>query len=239
MFFIICDDNKEFADRLKVRLEKLEPSCSVIVFNSADQLRFNLPEMASYTDAIFMDINLGSSSGISEASELLKEYPNLKFVYITGYSEKYAQEIFRCPPEMSPTAFLVKPVGDEFLKNAVERIKGAKTVQEQPLCLKSGGRMVLLQPSSIKYLSVQGRKVTFYTETEAVETNNTLGEWVKRLPDYFIQCHKSFCVNIRYIRFIHGRKEIVLTDGTHIPISRGYAESFLQAVTMGFDNLPE
>ncbi|MGN0596425.1 MAG: LytR/AlgR family response regulator transcription factor [Ruminiclostridium sp.] len=239
MFFIICDDNKEFAESLRLRIKRLEPSCSVIIFNSAEQLRFNLPEMALYTDAIFMDINLGSSSGIREATELLKEYPGLKIVYITGYSEKYSQEIFRCPPEMSPTAFLVKPVKDEFLKNAVERIKGAKAVQEQPLCLKNGGSKVLLQPSAIKYISVQGRKVTFYTETGAVETNNTLGECVKRLPDYFIQCHKSFCVNIRYIRVIHGRKEVVLTDGTHIPISRGYAESFLQEITMGFDNLPE
>ena len=115
MFFIICDDNKEFADSLRLRIKKLEPDCSVIVFNSAEQLRFSLPEMASYTDAIFMDINLGESSGICEGTELLMEYTNIKIVYITGYSEKYSQEIFRCPPEVSPTAFLVKPVGEDLL----------------------------------------------------------------------------------------------------------------------------
>lgn len=238
MFFIICDDNKEFADSLRLRIKKLEPDCSVIVFNSAEQLRFSLPEMASYTDAIFMDINLGESSGICEGTELLMEYTNIKIVYITGYSEKYSQEIFRCPPEVSPTAFLVKPVGEDLLKNALERIKGIKSVQEQPLCIKNGSNKVFLRPSEITYLSVQGRKVTFFTKTDTIETNNTFGECLKRLPDYFLQCHKSFCVNIRYIRLIQGKKEIQLTDGTVIPISRGYADTFLKEITARFDELP-
>lgn len=237
MHYIICDDNQVFADGLKRQLLELEPMCSVGLYYSAEQLRFDLSEIALDTDAIFMDIKLENSSGIDEIVPILNSFPHIKVVFITGYPDEYSQEIFKCPPDMTPTAFLVKPIKEELLKNALRRIKESLSVQKHHFCIKTRHNRLLIPTDTIMYFSVQGRKVTVFTQSEHIEINCTLAECMKHLPKNFVQCHKSYCVNIKYIQEIHGWNEITLTDGTKIPISRGYAENFKKSVTTMYSEL--
>lgn len=238
MRYIICDDNQTFAEGLKKQLTKLEPECTVKVYDSAEQLKFDLPETALHTDAVFMDIKLGNNSGIDEIVPILGSYPNMKVVFITGYPNEYAQEIFKCPPEITPTAFLVKPIKEELLQNALARIKGSESVPKQQFIIKNGHTTRLIPMDAIGYISVQGRKVTVNTLSDSIEMNSTLSECIKQLPQTFVQCHKSYCVNVKHIKEIHSWNEIILTNGVKLPVSRGYSDSFKRAVTAMYANLP-
>lgn len=244
MNFVVCDDNKDFADYLGQYLSEIEPNCFVKVFHSAEGLLFNIPELSEYVDAIFLDINLKHENGIDVAVDILREYLNINIVYITGYPDEYSQAIFNCPPDIVPTAFLVKPIKKEFLLNAIERIKGINSNPDNYknfICVKKQNEKLVIHTDKISYISVQGRKLTIYTPHESIERvtiNNTLSQFIKQLPKNFVQCHKSFCVNLQYVKSFNGWKKVTLTDNTEISISRSFTNSFKQAVTEMYSVIP-
>ncbi|MGN1119959.1 MAG: LytR/AlgR family response regulator transcription factor [Oscillospiraceae bacterium] len=230
MNYIICDDNREFANSFCLQLKELEPDCGVIQFNTEASMLFAMPDIAGATDAIFMDIQLTDSSGIELAAKLAQQYPNIRIVYITGYNE-LAQHIFECPPDVFPTAFLVKPIKRELLQNALNRIRCGKQ-QEVLVPFKSGRTTCYIKAEDIFRISVFGRKLSVLTTKESLEFNGTLADCMKVLPEGFVQCHKSYCVNLRRIKEINGWHEIVLTNEETVPISRGFADGFRTAVTL-------
>lgn len=51
------------------------------------------------------------------------------------------------------------------------------------------------------------------------------------LPKNFVQCHKSYCVNLEYVRNFNGWKTVTLTDNTEIDIGRSFVNDFKRIVT--------
>lgn len=237
MQYIICDDNQEFANNFRLQLIEEEPDCTVKVYYSIEQLNEVISAVAQSTDAIFMDIRLQNSSGIDEAIHILENYPEIKIVYITGYPEKYSEQIFCCPSSMTPTAFLIKPVKKEMLKNTLVRLKEKTSSSVKMLIIKKGQDQILVPIDDILFLSVMGRKLTIKTPYDLIEINGRLSEYMKQLPRYFVQCHKSYCINIRHIRKIHSHNEVLLSNGESLPVSRGYAVSFMDSVTAMYNDL--
>lgn len=237
MYFIVCDDNKDFADYFGKQLSETEPDSIVKVFHSAKRLLFNLPELSGYVDAIFLDINLENMNGIDVAVDIQHRYPNISIVYITSYPDDYSQAIFNCPPDVVPAAFLVKPVKTEYLKNAIERIKGINRNSENDkrfICVKTQQEKYIIRTDKITHISVQGRKLTIYTpceETKEITVNSTLSQFMNMLPKNFVQCHKSYCVNLEYVRNFNGWKTVTLTDNTEIDIGRSFVNNFKRIVT--------
>lgn len=244
MYFVVCDDNKDFADYFGGLLSEIEPNCITKVFHSAERLIFNLPELSEYVDAIFLDINLENRNGIDIAVDIQHRYPNISIVYITGYPDDYSQAIFNCPADVVPTAFLVKPVKTEYLKNAVERIKGINHNSENDkrfVYIKTQQEKHIIRTDKITYISVQGRKLTIYTpceETKTITVNSTLSQFMKKLPKNFVQCHKSYCVNLEYVKNFNGWKRVTLNDNTEIDIGRSFVNDFKRIVTEMYSVLP-
>lgn len=236
MQFIICDDNQEFANNFRLQLNEEEPDCTVKVCYSIEQLNEVVSAIAPSTDAIFMDIRLQNRSGIDEAMHILGNYPDIKIVYITGYPERYSERIFCCPSPMTPTAFLIKPVKKEMLKNALVRIK-EKSPPSRMLLVKKRQDQIFVPTDDILFLSVMGRKLTIKTLHDSIEVNGSLSEYIKQLPKYFVQCHKSYCINLRHIRKIHSHNEVLLSNGENLPIGRGYIVSFISSVTAMYNEL--
>lgn len=237
MQYIICDDNQEFANDFKLQLIEEEPDCTVMVCYSVEQLNGIISAIAPSTDAVFMDIQLQKSYGIDEAIHISEKFPDIKIVYITGYPEKYSEQIFCCPSSMTPTAFLIKPIKKEMLKNTLARLKEKTPPAARMLLIKKGQDQILVPIDDILFVSVMGRKLTIKTLNDLIEINGRLSEYMKQLPEYFVQCHKSYCINIRHIRKIHSRNEVLLSNGESIPVSRGYAVSFMDSVTAMYNAL--
>ena len=122
MKYIICDDNENFARHLKECILDIEPGGTFALFNSLSEIRANIDYVVSDSDAIFFDIRLKDGNGIEGAKEIILKYPHLKLVYITGYGEEYFQSIFENPVDVTPVAFLAKPIQKKYLVNALEKI---------------------------------------------------------------------------------------------------------------------
>lgn len=86
----------------------------------------------------------------------------------------------------------------------------------------SSQRMVVrLELNQIRHIESHNHKIYVYTEDEVYMVYEKLSDILRRLPDYFVQCHKSFLVNLDYVAAIESR-EVVMKEGKRIAISRTY-----------------
>lgn len=78
----------------------------------------------------------------------------------------------------------------------------------------------------ISHIESLQKRTWFYKDREQFKTNITLKELQTRLPEIFIRIHRSYIVNIYFIkkisRDITSNFIVKLKDGTELPISQSY-----------------
>ena len=78
----------------------------------------------------------------------------------------------------------------------------------------------------ISHIESLQKRTWFYKEGEQFKTNITLKELQTRLPDIFIRIHRSYIINIHFIkkisRDITSNFIVKMNDGTELPISQSY-----------------
>ncbi|MBC5625749.1 LytTR family transcriptional regulator [Clostridium sp. NSJ-49] len=63
--------------------------------------------------------------------------------------------------------------------------------------------------------------IDIHTNSEKITLRKKISEIEKILPsEYFIRCHRSYIVNVKYIKAII-KNNVLLVSGLKIPISRG------------------
>lgn len=89
------------------------------------------------------------------------------------------------------------------------------------LTISSQGMMIRIDTNNIRHVESHNHKVHIYTEEDIYIVYEKLSDVLNRLPEEFVQCHKSFLVNMNHVMAIEG-KEVVLREGKRIAISRTY-----------------
>lgn len=220
MQIAVCDDNIMCLRELKEQLSAVHSVESVFTFSNLKAFLDSVRD-GNYYDAVLMDIDWGQNggTGIDAAEELYKTSPEMKIIYVTGHSE-YDQHIFLRRSNLS--GFLTKPVNNDLLKANLCKVAKSVPLSGQPsIALRQGGGTVSVQLQDIYYIESKGRTMETHTATtaEVVVSYGQLKDIIRSLPVWFIQCHKSYIVNMRQIqRFAPG--EILLKNGAVIPVSR-------------------
>ncbi|MEK4173121.1 LytTR family DNA-binding domain-containing protein [Lysinibacillus sp. FSL L8-0312] len=88
--------------------------------------------------------------------------------------------------------------------------------------------------SKISHIESLQKKTWFYVDKEQFKTGITLKELQLRLPPYFIRIHRSYIVNIHFIkkmaRDLTSNFIITLTDGSELPVSQSYINNLRSAL---------
>ena len=113
----IVDDHEIFRKGLKLLINKID-FITVISESSngkelLDSLDSNLP------DIIFMDIRMPEKDGIETTEEVLKNYPNIKIIALSTFSDK---EYFKRMLEAGADGYLLKNTNTEEIKKAITKI---------------------------------------------------------------------------------------------------------------------
>ena len=192
-------------------------------------------------DLIFCDIEMPQISGL-EFISALENRP--LFIFTTAYSQ-YAVEGF----ELNAIDYLVKPIPYHRFIKAVSRVKELLAIREQPILanvfpsngeanefqkfifVKSEHESVKINLDDIQY--IQGLKD--YLKIHIVNSNKTIltllsfKELLDKLPpNQFIRVHKSFVVNVNFIRTVQ-RNRIVIDD-IRIPIGESHKAQFFSSL---------
>lgn len=189
-------------------------------------------------DLVFLDIQMPNLTGI----DLVKTVHNIpQFIFTTAYPQ-YAIDAFN----LNATDYLVKPIPFQRFLKAVSKAKEKYELEHQDrpnvvatnpqesaplndfIFVKSEYENIKIGVNNIKY--VQGLKdyIKIYVKdsNKPVLTLSNFKVIQEKLPNYFIRVHRSFIVNINYIKAVQKTKIVI--DDVRIPIGETYKNEVLE-----------
>lgn len=186
-----------------------------------------------YVDLLFMDIDLGDGCGIELAKEVKKTDSGTCVIFVTAHRE-YVEESF----EVEPVYFLVKPIRPDSFRRAMDRAMERLVAERQKsrLTVTFQNRVSAVALRDISYIEFSVRSATIHAGTRVLRTYEKLSSLQQRVDSRFIQCHKSYLVNMDYVIGFQGNT-LELCGGVEIPVSQSRAkvtrETLLHHLTRG------
>lgn len=260
----VCDDEQADAAYVVNLIKKWASDHAVMVhvetFPSAEAFWFRYEEDRTF-DILFLDIEMGAAgSGVPEAMtgmagvnvsqhmtgmagsdvshqmngiELAVRIRERKYgcalqiVFVTGYMD-YIEKGY----DVEALHYLLKPVTQERLFSVLGRAVQRVEDRERELCLQMPDGMVRIPSSEVRYLEVQRNYVTVHGD-EDYTVKKTLGDLERNLDGSFFRTGRSFIVNLRFVKKIT-KSQVLLKDGTQVPLSRGLYEEINRAMIRYF-----
>jgi DNA-binding LytR/AlgR family response regulator len=155
--------------------------------------------------------------------ELLKTLKNPPLVIFTTAFPNFALESY----EIDAADYLLKPISfDRFVKavnKAEERLRAVQSNdREKPdyIFVKADGKLIKINISDVCYVEGLKDYVIIHTQTGKVVTHNTMKniEALLLSDDNFIRIHRSYIINLRFVKEIEGNcfrvKDQLLAVGT-------------------------
>lgn len=213
----VCDDNTVFLEEMRIALAKDVRVKEIEIYNSPEDFWEAVADQGKKFDGVFMDIEFGmEKTGINYAEELYPIAPTLGIVYVTGYNDRFAQHILLTDSNL--IGYLTKPLDEELLGRYLDKLCN-KQDGKSFLTFNIQGKTFVVATESILYVESHNHTVSIHTDRETYVSYEKLSELRARLPKEFIQCHKSFLVNMKYISSLE--PDQVKVRETHlVPVSK-------------------
>ena len=217
MHIAVCDDEKNCLDNMEQLLKSYPGISRTEYYQKLEDLSAALKSGITY-DLILMDIEWDQSTenGIQFAAQYNLLSPQTQFIFVTAYNDKFSQKIFW--ETINLCGYLVKPVQKENLEKLLDKVRD-KIFSSEALMVQHGGTTEKIPSSQIRYLESKAHQIVIHTLSGEVTIYEKLDVYEKRLHNDFVRIHKSFLVNMRYIRRIE-MKEVTMQDGTVLPVSK-------------------
>lgn len=243
---LLSDDETLARERLRSLLE--EETDLEIVAECGDGKSAIATIERERPDLVFLDIQMPEVDGFGVVQELLDAMPLT--IFVTAY-DRYAMKAF----EVHALDYLLKPVGRERLKAAVDRARGqlqrppdgtfqrrvlellgdmeARQQAPERIVIKADGEIVCLKPNEIDWAESAGNYVCLHVGGATHILRETITALESRLgPRQFMRVHRSTLVNVDRIKTLkpslYGDYSILLRDGTKLTLSRGFRENVLK-----------
>lgn len=233
---IIVDDSERARNLLRLMLNELAPIVQVMgVAEDAEEGLRLIDKLQP--DALFLDIEMPGKSGLQLAEALLEKNFLGNIVFTTAYNE-YALKAFR----LSAIDYLLKPIQEDQLLEAVEKLKTEKEHRNNEirlkvlsdnlkedkndlLCIPIQGGFEYLALDEIEYFVAEGsyiRIVCLNQKPKIVSKNLKYFETVLDSTPNFVRTHRSYLVNMKCVQS-YSKSEgglLRLKSSQNIPISR-------------------
>ena len=221
---IIIEGGPLGQERIKGYIPRLPYLSLQAVFDNAVDALVYLK--SNKTDLIFLDINLGTLSGIQFLE--IADFSS-KVIITTAYHE-YALKGY----ELNVTDYLLKPFTFERFRQAVEKVtdilQPVRPVATPPfIFIKTEYRLEKVLLSDICFIEGVRDYRRIHTLHKKIMTLQTFGQLEQELPPYQIcRVHKSYMVALDKIETIEGDR--IHIGKTVIPVSETYRKSFLEKI---------
>lgn len=230
MRFAICDDDVQYTAHLERELEKypVEIDC----YTSGETLIEYCAQYHQPYDAIFLDIEMDGKDGLETAMAIRKMDRRVYITFVTNY-QKYMKSSFDC----SPHQFIDKQNDGNKLHEVVSGIIREIGETRETFSFEYNRDTIRLYCDEIIYCDSNDHRITLHTKDGEYPLRCTLNELQQKLPPtLFCQVHRSYLINLLYVKVIREKKNEVLLypDDTIIPVSRLYKKSLRESY-FGFE----
>lgn len=228
----VCDDESEIrrliASYARDYFKEQDMDAVIIEYNDGSEIVPLYENDAQPFDILLLDGKMKDIDGYQLSQSIRKYDKRVVIIFISSWDD-YAIKGY----EVRAHRFVRKSTKrlrcDLFaaLTSAVKEM----IAQEKrfPLKCKSGTKWYAAV--EIRYIEVYDRELTVHMDSFSDTATGKLSDLAQQLKVYgFIQCHKSYLINMAYIRVVKAAW-VQLTDGREIPLGRSYRQSLNDAFT--------
>lgn len=227
---IIIDDEKMARSLLENMLKEF--CTDVVVLDTCKDLPTGVKSIRKLNpDLVFLDIEMPGHSGLELLDFFNDDEVNFSLIFTTAYNH-YAIDAFK----LSAVDYLLKPIDSRELENAVERFKkmqpkqnyqALKTnlqnnSQSKKITIHTTGVVKFVDLNDILYLKADGSYTHIIIKNNdiimASKVLKSFEDTLSNQPEFY-RCHKSYIVNINYL------KEFVRSDGGYLKMENGHQVS--------------
>lgn len=221
MKIAIVEDEREYALVLKKKVEEcLNGPYEITMYHRSHEYLEDIMNGYAY-HLVLMDIELDKETGIDLAKKTSEVSPYTQIIYISQYLE-YVSRVY----ETEHLYFIRKEELDMYLSPAMQKAcEKIKHFSNQSLIFSWNKIQYKLSLKDILYFERNLRVTHIMTNERTYYTSEKLDKLIHRVSDEFVSSHKSYLVNLRYVKDIK-KDAVVLSDDTVLPMSRSQSENF-------------
>lgn len=211
----ICEDQPDernmIVEKAEIYFDSENLRHSIQTYSSGETILAEIEDGTAVFDLILMDIHLGQTNGFETAVKIRELNPQVPIAFVTACRD-YAVESY----DVDAVAYLLKPLQEEKLFSLFRKLTRAESPRS--LSVKQRGRTRNLDYREILYLESRGHRVTIHLLEGRDETIYAkLDELELRMDDErFVRCHKSFLVNMDYVK--SAKKDFEMKNGEIVSI---------------------
>ncbi len=218
---LVVDDERPALDELAFLLGRDPRVRTVTVADSAAEALRVLQE--EQIDAVFTDIRMPGLTGLDLARVLSRFRTPPPVVFVTAY-DAHAVDAF----ELDAVDYLLKPVRDDRLSEAVRRVvdaagERASAAAEGSIPVELGGITRFVARSDVLYAEAQGDYARLHTARGSHLIRTPLTTLEEDWRDAgFVRIHRSLLVSLPHVEEVRvdGSRCSVLVGGTELAVSR-------------------
>lgn len=220
---LVIDDEAPALDELTWLLRRDDRVGTVEGCSSGTEALRLLKELE--VDAVFLDIQMPGLDGIELAAVLSRFREPPAIVFVTAHDE-HAVDAF----ELNAVDYVLKPVREERLAEAVRRVLGATRTPgpADQIAVERGGVTRFVPVPEIRYVEADGDYARLHTASEnhlvRIPLTQLETQWAE---NGFVRIHRSLLVAIAYVEELRvdaGRCSVVVA-GTELPVSRRHTRT--------------
>lgn len=213
---------QELSGRLAAYMEEKNIACCVSNFSSGRSLL----ESGKSFDVVFLDIRMEHPNGMETAEMLRRRGENSLLIFVTVLKECVFDAF-----EVEACGYLVKPLdGGDFRRTMDRVVKLLEQRTAKSVVIQRGTACEVISLAEIVYCEVQGRKIYIHrSDGRVTGYYGRLGDLERRVDGRFFKCHRSYLVNLDYIRGCRAG-QVTLLQGGEIPVSRLRERDLTQAL---------
>jgi DNA-binding LytR/AlgR family response regulator len=185
-------------------------------------------------DAVFIDINMPGLSGVDLAKVLIAVKPQPALVFVTGIGEEAVTAF-----ELGAADYVLKPLKQERLDTAVERVMAARMqrgpvgapqplepADDEVIPVELAGTTKLVPRASVRWVEAQGDYARLHTADGSSHlVRIPLAQLEERWGDAgFVRIHRSFLVALSLITELKmgasGYTVVIGDNEKELPVSR-------------------
>ena len=214
----ICDDDEKQRDYVTEIVtkwaEKNHHLLEIHKYPDGNAFLFDYEQEKDF-DILLLDVEMPKMTGIELAKEVRKNNQTVQMVFITWYYEYFGEGF-----DVAALHYLIKPVNYEKLYPVLDKAVSNLFYRQRSVLLATSDADIKVLLSDIMYVESDNVHVVVHTPQDEYRVRMTLGKFSKELDDAFYKVHRSYIVNLKFVKKIM-RTEITMMNGDLIPISRG------------------
>lgn len=233
MNIIVCDDDsccrKEISASISTWKSKLQKqiSISTYLFFSTEEL-LEAWQKNLRVDLLFFDIEIpGEMSGLDLAKIIRQNNQRTAIVFVTNYAE-YAYDGY----SVNALRYLKKPVSESSIHECIDiAFHQWEFLQDTSIFVESQREIIVLPLNQLIYIESNAHYLVLYrTIGDPLQIRQSISVFFEKLPsELFARCHRSFVVNLSYVRRV-SKTDIALAGGFTIPVGAKFTAHIFQKV---------